>query len=150
MEETKQIKFRSELEEKYLLLAFESCGLYEYYGKQYQAIEKQVMDLEARKNEASKMAQDINAKPKAEVKPADRMRVRDLREDVRKYEKQIESVKEIMQKVFQKSSGYQNEAGQFFEKAGMFKTFTLKTPEQIEADKKKPVDQKQTEQEKTS
>ena len=139
MDKTKQDKFREELSDKYLILAFEHLGLYDYYGAQYQAIEKQITEWEQRQNEAKEKATEIESKK--DKTPVEKQLAKDFRKDIVSYRERIKSVTELRKKLFEKATAHQQEGAIALEKSEMFTKFSLKTPEQIEADKEKPVEQ---------
>ncbi len=144
MEETKQNKFRGELSEKYLFIAFEALGLYEYYGKQYETLNKQIQEMEARAAEATKRINDLEEKKSGNKKTAEeKAMIAGFKDDAKKYSARVASVSELRKKLFEKSANYQTEGAMALEKSEFFDNFKLKTPEMIAADKEKPVEPKQ-------
>jgi len=137
MDKTKQDKFREELSDKYLFLAFEAFGLYDYYGAQYQAIDKQITEWEARQKEAKEKATALEEKK--DKTPVEKQLAKDFRKDIVSYAERIKSVTDLRKKLFEKATAYQQEGGIALEKSELFTKFTLKTPEQIAADKEKQV-----------
>lgn len=132
METSSQDKYRIALIEKYESRAFECLALYNYYGRNYEAIEKGCKDLDARSEEAEAKIKEIEAQ---EGSHENYEKIKALKEDIKKFEKQIASVGEMGKKFFEKAASYQEEGGRILEQIEEFKVFKLKTPEQIAADK---------------
>ncbi len=144
MEETKQNKFREELSDKYLFIAFEALGLYEYYGSQYESLNKNVEEMEARMVEANERIRALETQDTGKKKtPEDKKTLLGYKDDARNYGERIKSVSEMRKKLFEKTTAYQSEGMMAFEKSDFFAKFKLKTPEMIAADKEKPVEPKQ-------
>lgn len=139
METSSQEKYRAALIEKYEQRAWECLALYNYYGRHYATIENNCKELEKRIEEAEAKIDEIEAGPKGHSKETYEKR-QALKDDIKRYQKQIDSVGEFGKKFFEKAAAYQEEGGRILEQIEDFKAFKLKTPEQIAADKAPKVD----------
>lgn len=137
MNQEKQDKFKVSLVEKYEQAAFEALAMYDYHGRQYATVEKQVEDMEKRIEECQKAISEIEALPDNHT-VENRNRIKALRKDIGEYEQRIKSVGEVAEKMFKESVGWREKGVRLLEQAEHILTFTLRTPEQIEADKAKP------------
>lgn len=138
MDETKQNAFRTEIILFYEKRAFEQLALYDYWGQKYLVLDKTITDLEARGAEAKKMSDELQYNPNRTVET--KARIKSLLEDVYKYKERVKSVAKMREDLFKRATSYQVEAGTALEQVEHFKRFKVKTPEQIEADKTKPVE----------
>lgn len=128
MEKTSQEKYRAELIAKYEQRAFECLALYNYYGKEYSGIEKQVTDMQDKKAEAEKQIREMESvKSSVEI----RNKRKALKKDCDQYDKRIESVSGLMKKFYEKTVSYREEGVRCLEQVEDFKAFNLKTPEEI-------------------
>lgn len=138
MESASQDKYRTALIEKYEQRAFECLALYNYYGRHYEAIENNCKELDRRIGEAQAKIMDLEMQPSSKENYE---KIKDLKEDIKKFQKQIDSVGELGKKFFEKAAAYQEEGGRILEQIEEFKVFKLKTPEQIAADKAPKVEE---------
>lgn len=129
MEKTSQEKYRGELIAKYEQRAWECLALYNYYGRQYAEIEKQVTDIENKKKEAEEKIRATEGSGKLTVEK--RNMIKGLKKDCEQYEGRIKGVAELVKKFFEKSAAYREEGVRILEQIEDFKAFNLKTPQEI-------------------
>ncbi len=135
MQKESQVKYRAALIEKYEQRAFECLALYNYYGKEYKAIDDQCTDMDKKIEAAEARIREIEALPDHHT-VENRTTIKALKKDCEDYHNRIASVGELGKKLFERSTTYREEGVRCLEQIEEFKAFTLKTPEEIEADKK--------------
>lgn len=141
MDKTLQEKLREKIRERYLEHAWDSLVNYSYWGQKYAKIEKEVKEYEERVRFFESEISKLNAQPDQHTVEV-REKVKLMREDIKDYEKAIKNIEDPMKKIYEKSIGWQQQAGEFMEIAELCKTFSVKTPEEIDADKHKPLAEK--------
>lgn len=146
MEKTSQEKYRESLIEKYQERAWECLALYNYYGRQYAEIEKQVNEMQDRIKKCETEIREIEARDDHHT-VENKNRAKALKKDCEDYEKRIEGVGTAAKKLFDKSVGYREEGVRLLEQIEDFKAFNMKTPEEIE---KAKVEEKPAEEAKSN
>lgn len=136
MDKTSQEKSRAAIVQKYEQNAFECFGLYGYHGMRYAEIEKQALDIEKRIEDSESKIREIEVLPDHHT-VENKEKVKALKKDCQEYEARIKGVREFLKKQFETTAKYQEEGVRLLEQAEYFKAFSVKTPEEIEADKKK-------------
>lgn len=136
MNQESQNEYRNALVKKYEQGAFEALCMYGYYGQQYQAIEQQVEQLDKQKDECEAKLKEVTESPDHHT-VENRNRAKLLRDDVTNYEKRIKGIEELIKKLFEESTGWQQKGARLLEQVEHIKAFRLKTPEEIAADKAK-------------
>ncbi len=124
MDKVLQDKFRQDLFEQYQKKAFECFANYQFVGEKYAAAEKQIEDTEGRIVDAEKFIADVQAKPDFHT-VENKNAVKAKRDEIRKMEEAIKNVTPLAKKLFEEAADYMKE-------------FKIRTPEEIEANKKKP------------
>lgn len=135
MDKTLQEKFRNELVDAYLKVAWEAFANYDFYGKRYKKIEDQILDSEAKQASCNDQIEAINKLPNAHS-VENREKIRLLKKDVDGYKERIENVINMRKKLWDETVAWQEKGSRLLEQAENFKSFRVKTPEEIEADKK--------------
>lgn len=143
MEIEKQEKYRGALIEKYEQRAWECLALYNYYGRHYATIEENCKKIDGMIEEAETQIKTLES---GEGSQETYEKIKSLKEEIKKMEKQIESVGVFGKTFFEKATTYQEEGGRILEQIDDFKAFKLKTPEQIAADKEPKVAEKPDEE----
>lgn len=143
MDQTTQDRAREELIKKYETHAFESLANYNYYGLQYAAIEKQIETMEDRITETEENIQKTKLRTDLET-GAKKEALRLLNKDVHDYRNRIKSVEGMAKKFWEEAVGWQEKGARLLEQVENFKTFKLKTPQEIAADKAKKEELKPT------
>ncbi len=134
MEKTSQEKYRVAMIEKYEQRAWECLGLFDYWGKQYKAIDEQCLAMEKNKTEAQEKIDAIEASPDRHTAQNKDLK-NSYRKDIQVYDARIKNVIEVVKKHHEKAISYREEGVRCLEIVEDLKVFTLKTPEQIAADK---------------
>lgn len=135
METEKQESYRKHIIEKYEERAWECLALYNYYGGRYAGIEANCKKLDAQIEQTEQKIKELEAEGNSKENYE---KIKFLKEEIKKMQKQIDGVGDIAKKFFEKAASYQEEGGRILEQVDDFKVFKLKTPEQIEADKHAP------------
>ena len=148
MEKTLQDIFRKEFNEKYQKLAFEAMALYQYWGQKLEALQKQMDEYGKRIRKAQDEINLIQASPEHHT-VENKQKVKALKADIASFEKVIQNIdrpkkgdESVLQKLGNECVSLQRQAGEYLEQAEQFKTFSLRTPEEIEEHKKKSAEHK--------
>lgn len=142
MDKTLQEKYRLAVVEKYEERAWECLGLYDYYGKEYSKIEKNVKEYEDRVKTIEARIQELLGTPDSRT-PGGRENIKGLKKDVQDYKNRIQGVAKVHKEYWDQSVKFREDAVRHLEQAENFKSFKVKTPEEIETDKGKPVEELQ-------
>jgi predicted nucleic acid-binding Zn-ribbon protein len=134
MDKTLQDKFRLELIEAHQKRAWESFALYSYYGARYAEIEKSVKEYQDRIDKAQKEIWALQDAPENHTVENKAKRTA-LKKDVQTYEERINSVRDVMKKMFEESAKFQQDGVVQLEIADAIKVFKVSTPEEIAAKK---------------
>jgi len=142
MKEELQAEFRTELEKKYQMRAFEAFAIYTYWGEKFAAIEKQVTTLDDRRKAAEAEIRRIQDLPDHHS-VQNRELMKKLKIDADTYAARIKGVENASKKVFDNSVRWREEALESVEVSEHIAKYKLNTPEQaakVKADREK-VDQ---------
>lgn len=134
MQKELQDKFRGELIEFYQKKAFEALGQFDYWGQKYQKIEKNIEEMDTRRQDAQKVIDELTSGAGVTVEVKNRIKA--LKKDIQDYGTRIASVSEAHKKLFDEATTWREQGVRYLELAESLSTFTMKTPQEIEADKK--------------
>lgn len=134
MEKDKQERYRADLVDKYEQKAWESLANYNYFGRQYSENEKLVKDMEDRLAHAEAEIKRIGGLPDHNT-VENRDKVKGFKKDVQMYKKRIDSIAPVMKKLFEETAAWREQGVKFLEQAENFKSFAVRTPAEIQADK---------------
>ena len=140
MKENLQNEFRSELERKYQLYAFEALALSTYWNNRYQETEKGIKSYEKRIEDSSRTIKELLERPDHHS-----VQVRNL---IKSHEKDVKTFQDIIGdqnkgmvkvlKAFQdKIMQHQQNASETLDQVDIIREFKLNTPEQIAENKAK-------------
>ncbi len=138
MDQILQDKFRDKVLEKYQEKAWESLLNYSHWGQKFAAIEKQLKEYQERIEHFEAEIKAIQSLPDRHT-VENREKVKLMNQDIKDYEKRIKTGDESAKKIYEKSVGWQQQAYEFLEIAEHGKTFKVKTPGEIDADKHAPL-----------
>lgn len=130
MDKATQDRVREVIINRYQELAFEALAMYSYWGQRYEPVNKQIEDMQDRIKKAEDEIALIESAPKKTVE--DRDKVKALKKDVELYDKRIEGVGTLAKKLLEKTTSYQQQGVTYLEQIDLLKSFTLKTPDEIE------------------
>ncbi len=126
-----QDTFRADVIKSYQARAFECLGNYSYYGDHYSMIEKQVKGYEDRIAAATAEFTALDHSV-----PENREKRKVLKAEIDELERAIKQVEPVMKKHYENVIKWREEGVRLLEQVEHFKTFVLKTPEEIDAAKK--------------
>lgn len=143
MEKTTQDISREKLVGTYLERSFEALAMYSYWGQKYAAIEKQLAEMQNKIDVASADIRNIEGGADHHT-VENRERVKALKRDVDEYEGRIKAAAPQANELFKRGAAFREEGITLMEQAEYLRAFVMKTPEEIEADKKAKVEAKES------
>lgn len=130
MEKELQESARTKLIEGYSQYAFEQMALYTFWGKKYEAVQKQAQENSDRITAIEAEVKEILGRPDYQT-VANRNRVKVLKGDIEKYRKNITATAKGREDLEKKLVGYQQKAGETLEQIEEIRSFKLRTPEEV-------------------
>ena len=136
MDHELQNKFRAALIEDYLKHAFDCLGLYDYYGKKYRSIEKQIEEMGRKRQACLDEIQKIGDSPDYHT-VENRDKVKALKKDIENYEGQMKGVEGAFKTLWNNAVKFREEGVKTLEIVENFRDFKLKSIEEVEAEQQK-------------
>lgn len=138
MEKESQDRARDQLIKQYETFAFEALANYEYFGKRLAPIQAGIKDAQNIITNHTSIIDLIKHSSDHHTKE-NREKVKALEKDIEQHNVRIKTMRELGEKIEKEQViPWMQRGGQYIEQIAFFKTFKVKTPEQIEADKIKP------------
>lgn len=135
MDKSIQDKAREKIVTEYLERGWDCLLNYNYWGKKFEKINAEIDEYRGRIEAFEVKIAEIAVSADSKTKES-REKVRLLRKDIDQYNDRINSVGPVQAKFHDKATQWQERGCEMLELAEEARTFKVKTPEEIEADKK--------------